>query len=75
MQFNELSANEIILLCRVEHGAFDGATRIPSELRRLIGLGLVETAPITTLPIMPTHFRFTLSLLGKQLVASGSQSH
>lgn len=75
MHLSDLSANEVDTLHRVGQGAFDGATLVPSALRRLIGLGLVETSPTTTLPIMPTHYRFTLSLLGKQILASDRADH
>jgi len=75
VHLSDLSTKERDTLHRVEQGAFDGATSEPSELRALIGRGLVETSPLITLPVMPTRYRYTLSLLGKQLLASDRANH
>lgn len=70
MRSTDLSSHELDTLRIVQKGAFDGATCVTSTLDRLLLLGLVEISPITTLPVMPTRYRYTLSLLGEQILAS-----
>lgn len=68
-----MTADEIRLLTKVRHGDFDNASHMPSELQPLITRGLVESIRSLTLPIMPTRFRYRLTLVGEKVLSVSTQ--
>ncbi|WP_299203204.1 hypothetical protein [uncultured Amphritea sp.] len=68
-----MTADEIRLLTKVRHGDFDNALFMPSELQPLITKGLVESIRSITLPVMPTRYRYRLTLVGEKALSTRAQ--
>ncbi|MBN0989356.1 hypothetical protein [Amphritea pacifica] len=68
-----ITADEIRLLKKVRQGDFDNVSLMPSELQPLITRGLVESIRSITLPIMPTRFRYRLTLAGEKVLSATTQ--
>ena len=74
MQHNgKITANEIRLLHKVRQGDFDNAACTPAELQPLITQGLIESIRSIMLPLMPTRYRYRLTLIGEKALSSSTQ--